>query len=244
MSYPASTNSARPRQIAQVNPRLDKSLAAYMTAATAAGVSMLAAQPAEAKIVFTPANTPIPLHGSLLLDLNHDGVNDFVFSNFFYGHDSHLYADPQVPGNQVFHLGAALPAGVRIGPKGSFVNFALMAFEGTRSGISSFYSGPWDDAHKRFLGLKFLVNGETHFGWARLTVTAKGGIAATLTGYAYETVSNQPIITGMISGPEVASPAEPDAMLTPSDQSATLGMLARGADSLAIWRRDEEAAAG
>jgi hypothetical protein len=242
MSHPASTNSARPRQTAQVNPRLDKSLAAYMAAATAAGVSMLAAQPAEARVVFTPANTTIPLHGSLPLDLNHDGVNDFVFSNFFYGHDSRLYADPEVPGNQVFHLGAALPAGVGIGPRGSFVDNALMAFQGTRSGISSFYSGPWVDAHKRFLGLKFLVNGETHFGWARLTVTAKGGISAILSGYAYETVPGRPITTGVISGPDVASPADPDAMLTPSDRPATLGMLARGADSLAIWRRDEEAA--
>lgn len=244
MSHPASTTPSRPRRVVQVNSRLDRNLTAYMAAAGAAGVSLLAVQSAEAKIVFTPANTTIPLHGSLLLDLNHDGVNDFIFSNFFYGHDSRLYVDPQAPGNQVFHLGAALPAGVRIGPRGSFVNFALMAFQGTRSGISSFYSGPWEDAHKRFLGLKFLVNGETHFGWARLTVTAKGGIVATLTGYAYETVPNRPIITGKISGPDVASPADPGAMLTPSDQSATLGMLARGADSLAIWRRDEEAAVG
>jgi hypothetical protein len=213
-----------------------------MAAATAAGVSMLAAQPAEAKIVFTPANTTIPLHGSLPLDLNNDGINDFVFSNFFYGQASHLYVDQQAPANQVFHLGAALPAGVRIGNRGSFVDNALMAFQDSRSGILSSYSGPWKDAHQRFLGLKFSVNGETHFGWARLTVTAKGGISATLTGYAYETVPNRPIVTGKISGPDIASPVDPAAMLTPFDTSATLGMLARGADSLAIWRRDGEAA--
>jgi len=30
-------------------------------------------------------------------------------------------------------------------------------------------------------------------------------------------------------------------LLAPSDGAASLGMLARGAESLAIWRRDEEA---
>jgi hypothetical protein len=244
MSHPAGTNPSRPRPIAQVNPKLDKNLAAYMAAAGAAGVSMLAlAQPAEAKIVFTPAHTMIPLHGSLPLDLNNDGVNDFIFSNSFYGHASHLYIDQLGPANQVFHLGAALPAGVRIGNRGSFVDVALMAFEATTSGITSSYSGPWKDAHQRFLGLKFSVNGETHYGWARLTVTAKGGISATLTGYAYETVPNKPIITGKIFGQDGASVAAPEAALAPSDQTPTLGTLARGADAVAIWRRDDEVAA-
>jgi len=239
MSYPAGTSSSRPRQVVQVNSRLDKNLAAYVAAAGAAGVSLLAAQPAEAKIVFTPAHITIPLHGSLPLDLNNDGINDFVFSNFFYGNDSHLYINQQAPPNQVFDLGAALPAGVRIGNRGPFVNFALMAFQGTVSGISSFYSGPWKDAHQRFLGLKFSVNGETHFGWARLTVTAKGGISATLTGYAYETVANRPIIAGKTWGPTEAIEV-PDASLNlPVPVPATVGLLAMGSRALPLWRRKE-----
>src|ERR1700733_5529298 len=48
----------------------------YALGATAAGVGMLAlARPAEAKIVYTHADTPIPVNGGLIeLDLNHDGV--------------------------------------------------------------------------------------------------------------------------------------------------------------------------
>jgi hypothetical protein len=241
MSHQESKISHRSRR---VNPWLDKNIAGYVAAAGAAGVSILAAQFAEAKVIFTPARITIPLHGSLPLDLNNDGVNDFVFSNFFYGHDSRLYVNQQAPANQVFDLGAALPAGVPIGNRGTFVNNALMAFQGTRSGISSFYSGPWKDAHQRFLGLKFSVNGETHFGWARLTVTAKGGISATLTGYAYETVPNKPIVTGKLSAPDAVETNDPVVSLIPPNGSVTLGVLARGADALAIWRRHEGSALG
>jgi hypothetical protein len=115
-----------------------------------------------------------------------------------------------------------------------------MATQGSQSGTIFFSGGPWKDAHNRYLGLRFSVNGETHYGWARLTVTAKGGLVATLTGYAYETVPNRPVIVGKISGSDVASGVDPEEFLAPSYRSATLGMLARGAESLAIWRRDEE----
>lgn len=240
MSHPANTNTSRPRSIAQVNPRLDKSLAAYVVAASAAGVSMLAlARPAEAKIAFTPAHTAIGPRTSLLLDLNNDGVNDFLLSNWQYGHASHLSIAQQAPANEIFDNAVALPAGVPIGPRGPFLNNALLAQQSSVSG-SSGNLGPWKDARNRFLGLKFSINGETHYGWARMTVTAKGDIVATLTGYAYETIPNRPIIAGKISGPEDASAVGPAEMLSPSHESATLGMLARGAASVAIWRRDEE----
>jgi hypothetical protein len=55
--------------------------------------------------------------------------------------------------------------------------------------------------------------------FSRLNVTLKRGqIAATLTGYAYKTIANKPIITGKIKGPDVIT-------LDP----ATLGHLAVGA---------------
>lgn len=64
---------------------LDKNLSAYATAATAAGMGMLmSALPVEAKIVHTPSNIPIPVNaGTILLDLNHDGIPDFGFNNAY-----------------------------------------------------------------------------------------------------------------------------------------------------------------
>ena len=63
---------------------INQRLLGYATAATAAGVGVLAlAQPAEAKIVYTPVNIPITLNGpAVQVDLNHDGIIDFSFINF------------------------------------------------------------------------------------------------------------------------------------------------------------------
>jgi hypothetical protein len=247
MSHPASTNSSLPRQKTQVHPRLDKNLAAYMVAAGAAGASLLAVQSAEAKIVYTQANITIAPRTTVPLDLNHDGVNDFVVSRWQYDQVSHLSVAHKAASNGVISknqapgAAAALPFGVQIGPNRFFEGAGSMATQGSQSGTIFFSGGPWKDAHNRYLGLRFSVNGETHYGWARLTVTAKGGLVATLTGYAYETVANRPVIVGKISGSDVASAVGPDELLAPSDGAASLGMLARGAESLAIWRRDEEA---
>jgi hypothetical protein len=61
---------------------LDNNLHAYVTAACAARVSLLASSPpAAAEIVYTPANSFILPKSTLSLDLNHDGTVDFQFSN-------------------------------------------------------------------------------------------------------------------------------------------------------------------
>ena len=83
--------------------------------------------------------------------------------------------------------------------------------------------GPFANTNHRFLGLRFTLQGKVHYGWARFTkVTASacnGGpaISATLTGYAYETIPNKPIIAGKTKGPDVLTV-----------QPASLGRLAQG----------------
>ena len=84
--------------------------------------------------------------------------------------------------------------------------------------------GPWCNVTNRYLGLKFVIKGETHFGWARLNVTCSGlAVNATLTGYAYETIADKGIFTGKEHGN-----AEGAALTLSSSHSATLGQLARG----------------
>ena len=70
--------------------------------------------------------------------------------------------------------------------------------------FSAYCNGPWAKASDRYLGLEFLIGGEPHFGWARLSVRcdyARTRVFAQLTGYAYETVANQPIDAGNTIGP-------------------------------------------
>jgi hypothetical protein len=66
-------------------PELEKRLSSYASAALAASVSLMAiTKSAEAKIVYTPADIPIAANGGpVFLDLNHDGVADFILSNIF-----------------------------------------------------------------------------------------------------------------------------------------------------------------
>jgi hypothetical protein len=238
-----ATRRNLPPSVTHLNSVLDKNLATYMLAAGAAGVSLLAAQPAEAKIVYTPANITMASNSVVPLDLTNNGVADFVISNWQYDQINHLSILHRQPSNGVISKvqgpgpAADLPLGVQIGPNRFFEGVGSMATFGSQSGIIFFSDGPWKDAHNRYLGLKFVVGGETHYGWARMTVNR---LAVTLTGYAYDTVPNKPILAGQMSGSEAASAIAPQERLAPSHPSATLGMLARGADHLAIWRRDEE----
>jgi len=60
----------------------------YALAASATGVGALAlANPAEAKIVYTRVNQPIPQ--VLILDLNNDGIADFRLCEVFSGSASY-----------------------------------------------------------------------------------------------------------------------------------------------------------
>src|SRR5208337_1079591 len=72
---------------------------------------------------------------------------------------------------------SALIAGERVGPKKHFLSHAgMMATSRDDQGpayrlrTSGVCTGPWAGVSSRYLGLKFVIKGETHFGWARLAV--------------------------------------------------------------------------
>ena len=221
---------------------LDKSLLAYVAAASAAGVSMLAlAQPAEAKIVYTKANHEIAPNATLNLDLNHDGIVDFKFSNpksrtkfSYYRSIDKLRVTPQSK-NGIMNQAAVLPVGEQVGPNRAFENSAegmvtCMKY-GNRTRTYTTIKGPWQNITDGYLGMKFLIDGKAHYGWARfnVTVTNNQEVYALLTGYAYETVANTPILTGRTKGADELGGTR----LSRGDiGTATLGLLARGAASL------------
>ena len=99
-----------------------------------------------------------------------------------------------------------------------------------------YYVGPWARATNRYLGLKFTIKGEVHYGWARLSASNFLN-KVVLTGYAYETVLNKSLKAGQtseVAGYEADDAASVDA---PVPQVLSLGLLARGADALEVWRR-------
>ena len=65
--------------------------------------------------------------------------------------------------------------------------------------------GPWGGNPKnRYLGVRFRIDGQIHYGWVRLTVLTQptGTWSATITAYAYETVPNKAIKAGTAEEPK------------------------------------------
>jgi hypothetical protein len=228
---------------------LEQALDRYSLAASAAGLSVLAlACPAGAEVVFTRAHVQITPDHTHILDLNHDGIADFGLHDASVG----VVVIPLQAGGALLQGGgcnpspgaAALKAGAAIGNarlfQASATCMASLSLDGSNS------VGAWPGAVNRFLGFKFEISGQTHFGWARLSVT-RSPYTATLTGYAYETVPDRTIIAGkLVAGTIIVGEIE-DAVgvlsvpATSDRQPGTLGLLALGSPGLAIWRRDESA---
>jgi hypothetical protein len=227
-----------------LSPSLEHRLNLYTLAASAAGVSMLAlVQPAEARIVYTHTHQVLNVGAPYELDLNNDGTADFILSNDYRNQSGGTAAVMRVnaPKGNGFAVSAAreyalaLSKGAKINGRRLFDSgFGVMEVVSTSTHGNERSKGNWRDAANRYLGLKFSLAGETHYGWARLTVHATADpahITATLTGYAYETIANKPIIAGRTKGPDVM-PVEP----------ASLGHLARGASATSAWRTTKSVA--
>jgi hypothetical protein len=226
----------KPRPVVKLRGALEQRLTAYAMAASASGIGLLVlSQPATARIVYTKANQQLQAGTPLTLDLNHDGIVDFLLS--FTGISTYGGFGVSVKAagtNQVAgycqHLSqgcwaSALPPDRRVGSNQRFGFYGDMVFGDCsshakdRSFSSCFGVGPWDNVQHRYLGLEFFIKGKVHYGWARMNVTFSGSaVIAVLTGYAYETVPDKPLVTGETKGPDVIR-LEP----------GSLGHLAHGA---------------
>jgi hypothetical protein len=242
---------------------LEKSLLAY--AAAASGGLIALSHAAEAEIIYTPSNIPVPQSFGQVaiaqLDLNNDGVADFAFSNFSYsthGFGAHfLRITPDQTTNEIAGItikgqsrvtAAALQKGVTVGPSASFQSSPHGLYMGAVfTGTSGQDFGSWLVVETAYVGLKLVVNGEVHYGWARVKLVAPGAyLSGSIYGYAYESVANQPIVTGQTSGtagsiqPEsqTSRPAttSQDREVDPKVNVQSLGMLAAGAPATALWR--------
>lgn len=247
------------RKISSTN--LNRHIGLYSLAAAVAGVSMLAlAEPAAGEVIVTKKTIPIPvapinMQKPVNLSMANNGVNNF---RFFLNEGTSSVGLRELDaqgigegaGNQFLEAGdfygkvLALNRGVTIGPAGitsaSFFSSALV--EGTNSNNGVFYSrGYWGgNPQNKYMGVRFKLNGQTHYGWIRLTVTSnvksgKASLEAKITAYAYETVANKPIKAG------ASATAAADARISEAIHGPSLGMLAAGADALPMWRREETA---
>ena len=234
------------RMPATLADSLHRQLSSYALAASAAGVGLLSlSKPAQAGIIYTPSHRVI--HGTnanpkpVPLSLTHDGGVEFEFLDAWFvdedfGPTGWLTIFPVhslngVEGHTVNSgtlYDSALTAGARVGPSVRFYpNISNAAMCGAH--VSS-RSALWCGVRGHYLGLKFAIKGKIHYGWARLDIEVdkRAHITATLTGYAYETIPNKPIVAGKTHGPDVIMVRD-----------ASLGHLAQGASAIPAWRRSK-----
>lgn len=182
--------------------KLTKQIAKYgaLTAAIA-GVA-----DASGQIAYTNVDPDFMggIGSEFLLDFNNDGTDDFAIrhngsnslllyplgsNNDFLGSGGSNYAYPY-----------ALSSGALVssGATGSWLNNGFSVGNaslnyGSYSSNCSF--GNWCDVSDRFLGLRFNLGGNTHYGWARLDVNAIGDVWS-VKDFAYNTVADEAILTG------------------------------------------------
>jgi len=233
----------RPARVSlQLPESLHQRLNSYALAASAAGVSLVAlAHPSEARIIYTRTHHVIGPGESYMLDLNRDGKTDFIIRNnnlasSLYYSWRKLSARPEIRDNAIsaiFNtsnlrtLAYAFDRGARIGP--------YFRYFGAKVILASLISdrhnhegglGYWLGVKDHYLGLACNIHGKTHYGWARLSVdlSLPLQLAATVTGYAYETIPNKPILTGKTTGSDAL-------------EGASLGALAAGSAAPSTVRK-------
>jgi hypothetical protein len=260
---------------------LNHQVAQYSLAAAVAGVGMLALlQPAAGEVVVTKKTIHIPLaprnmQEPVKVSMANNGVDNFSFilsssatSSFpdrglrellVAGIDAGQGKGPNqfLAGGDFYAKALALARGANIGPAGitsaTFASFAGLV-EGTNSSQGGFYSrGYWaGNLKNRYIGVRFQINGQFHYGWIRLTATTntklkKPSLEATITGYAYETVPNKPIKAGTAATAASTAAGTAEKPTTEiqvpkniqNQSGPALGMLALGSQALALWRRED-----
>ena len=171
-----------------------------------------AGQRASAKVLYTPF--AVSGNGSIPIDLNHDGTTDFtvheILKDFSCGNRGGLTMTVAIGSNDVVvsssNRAAVLPSGILINSSSTFHNLTTLITTSTCLSGSRQVAG--------YLGLRFPINGQPHYGWALLEVNiSQYAVNTKLLGFAYETIAGQGIRTGQISGTARASE-------TPSESSS------------------------
>jgi hypothetical protein len=211
-----------PRTPCILSDSIHHQLNLYALAATAAGIGMLALpQAAEAKIVYTSGHLKL-VSGIYPIDFNHDGKPDFQFDQWIYGSSAgagsglivaNSYAPPAngvvAVGTLAGHQAVPIPSGKPIGPRRNFASGGRMG-----TVFYSFFShkrtwkGPWANGGQGlkngYVGVRFVIDGSLHYGWARVSMKVEDNkVMPVLTGYAYETTANKPIVAGKTNGQDV-----------------------------------------
>jgi len=174
---------------------------------------------ADAQVLYTDVQPDSIVFGqgnSYMLDVNNDGLDDFSIhiniSSFTYGTSFSLFAEtirvtPQGSNGVAVSNGSfssfpyALGTNVNIGSSMFFASYAsqLLNAQGYNNYMGNQYpisAGNWQGVQNKFLGLRLILNGQTHYGWVRLDVNSASQFI--VKDYAIELTAESSINTGDI----------------------------------------------
>ena len=177
--------------------------------------------PTSAEVVYHSVVVSIPVSGYYHLDLNQDGITDFtlrsaLLQDYCQFGDGYVWSLTVTPatGSAVEtaagHIGnndaSALAQGVPVNSGQSFYPGTSIMAELSWGDCGIVTLGQWLNIPNRYLGLMFLgPDNQIHYGWANLSAVAYvdpyGHLQTNviLSGFAYETVAGQQILTGQTS---------------------------------------------
>jgi hypothetical protein len=249
-------------------PTIDRQLNSYAVGASAAGVALLACSlPADARVIcrkssesllgtqtipFNPANGQFPP-----FNLAQTFLYSTPRSHRYYWNRAFLTPNTQGANDLLAANGLpkALAKGDVIGSKGQFGKGnsygMLFTYGQVGGGTVNHHQGNFPLTKVGYLGFKFSMSGEAHYGWARLRVDVKKPQTTTnLLGFGYETIAGKAVHAGACTTVEESTASDlntPQAstqyVLPRSDariaetarraKMATLGVLARGSMAVA-----------
>jgi hypothetical protein len=195
---------------------MKKELQNKLSRYTAAAAAVVAATSATAQITYTDVNPDYTVDDDqdangftvAALDLNNDATPDFILASRDTTTASRtrftLVAPYGTAGNAIagetptaYDYALALNLNDMIDNSLNWIATTnTMAYNVASANP---YSENWNGVTDKYLGLKFIVGANTHYGWARLDVQAIGDVW-TLKDYAFNATPNGGIMAGQVAG--------------------------------------------
>ncbi|MFN0275389.1 MAG: T9SS type A sorting domain-containing protein [Chitinophagales bacterium] len=200
-----------------------KKLAAY---SAMAGAFVSAASSADAQVTYVDLepDEELEIGAVYFLDMDDNGDDDFLFqvastsggswsfARVFGSVTTSAYSFGNSTNRVVGYSGAFLPYGSAldedevIDEDADFLETYAVAF------LASIYGGitygAFADQDDKYLGVKFDIDGEVHYGWIRLDATV-GPVSATLKDYAYQATAETAINTAQTEDPVAINTIDP-----------------------------------
>lgn len=218
---------------------LHKKLMKYSLAAGA----VLMAGSADAQIIYTDEDPDFVLTevGDYELDLDGNSAVDFTLHLIGTASGGQAIRFYPATGNEVlgstsysgaYFLPFALDADAEINGSQTLWNGTINASSGGLGVLTLAWGGSYgnwtSDVTDKYLGLRFNVDGSTHYGWMRLDVVANAG-GFTVKDYAYNSVADEGLLAGEMPGVNIQEVTENSSLVFPNPTNGILNVKAEDA---------------